>query len=136
MAGGIRTLADAEEVLNAGADKISINSPALDNPTLIDVLSRRFGSQCVVVGIDSQAYPCRPACVAVQRGSQARRDSGRSVSDWVREVQERGAGEIVLNCMDSDGVREGYDLEQLATVRAASHTARGLRWGGPRGAFP
>ena len=121
VAGGIRTLADAEEVLNSGADKISINSPALDNPTLIDVLSRRFGSQCVVVGIDSQASPAGLRAWQFSGDPKRARDSGRSVTDWVREVQERGAGEIVLNCMDSDGVREGYDLEQLATVRARCH---------------
>jgi cyclase len=118
VAGGIRTLADAEAVLNAGADKISINSPALDNPTLIDVLSRRFGSQCVVVGIDSQASPAGPRAWQFSGDPKRARDSGRGVTEWVREVQERGAGEIVLNCMGSDGVREGYDLEQLAIVRS------------------
>jgi imidazole glycerol-phosphate synthase subunit HisF len=117
VAGGIRTLADAEEVLNAGADKISINSPALDNPTLIDVLSRRFGSQCVVVSIDSQASPAGHHAWQSSGDPKRARDSGRSVTDWVREVQDRGAGEIVLNCMGSDGVREGYDIAQLRTVR-------------------
>jgi len=117
VAGGIRTLNDAEEVLNAGADKISINSPALDNPTLIDVLSRRFGSQCVVVGIDSRATPAGQAAWLFSGDPQRARDSGRSVTDWVREVQDRGAGEIVLNCMGSDGVRGGYDIAQLRTVR-------------------
>jgi cyclase len=121
VAGGIRTVADAEEVLNSGADKISINSPALDNPTLIDVLSRRFGSQCVVVGIDSQASPAGLRAWQFSGDPKRARDSGRSVIEWVREVQERGAGEIVLNCMDSDGVRQGYDLEQLAAVRARCH---------------
>jgi cyclase len=118
VAGGIRTVSDAEEVLHAGADKISINSPALDNPTLIDVLSRRFGSQCIVVGIDSRSSTA--GCRAWQFSGDPKRvrDSGRTVTEWVREVQERGAGEIVLNSMDSDGVRKGYDLEQLQIVRA------------------
>ena len=93
VAGGIRSVADAEEVLNAGAEKVSINSPALENPTLIDVLSRRFGSQCVVVGIDSQLTARGLSRLAVQRRSEARpRQRARDVLDWVREVQERGAG--------------------------------------------
>jgi imidazole glycerol-phosphate synthase subunit HisF len=117
VAGGIRTLADAEKILNAGADKISINTPALMNPTLIDVLSRRFGSQCVVVGIDSCRSERGPRAWEFGGDPSRARDAGYSVMDWVREVQERGAGEIVLNCMNSDGVRQGYDLEQLSAVR-------------------
>jgi cyclase len=120
VAGGIRSALDAEKVLNAGADKVSINSPALDNPTLIDVLSRRFGSQCVVVGIDSKMTPAGHRAWQFSGDPRRACDSGRSVSAWVREVQDRGAGEIVLNCMGSDGVREGYDLAQLSIVRAAS----------------
>jgi imidazole glycerol-phosphate synthase subunit HisF len=118
VAGGIRSAADAEKVLNAGADKVSINSPALDNPTLIDVLSRRFGSQCVVVGIDSKMTPDGYRAWQFSGDTRHACDSGRSVSAWVREVQDRGAGEVVLNCMGTDGVREGYDLEQLFAVRA------------------
>ena len=117
VAGGIRSALDAEKVLNAGAEKVSINSPALDNPTLIDVLSRRFGSQCVVVGIDSQDTIHGRRAWQFTGDPKRARDSGRRVADWVREVQERGAGEIVLNCMGSDGMREGYDLEQLAAIR-------------------
>ena len=105
-------------MLHAGADKVSINSPALDNPTLIDVLSRRFGSQCVVVGIDSKLTPAGHRAWQFSGDPKRACDSGRSVSAWVREVQDRGAGEIVLNCMGSDGVRAGYDLEQLSVVRA------------------
>ena len=118
VAGGIRSVADAEAVLGAGAEKISVNSPALENPTLIDVLSRRFGSQCVVVGIDSQPAPGGYRAWQFTGDPQRARDSGRGVCEWVREVQERGAGEIVLNSMPCDGVRAGYDLEQLAQVRA------------------
>jgi imidazole glycerol-phosphate synthase subunit HisF len=117
VAGGIRTIRDAEEVLAAGAEKISVNSPALSNPQLIDELSTRFGTQCVVVGIDSQRID---ADYRVQQftGDAARsRDTQRLTLDWVREVQQRGAGEIVLNCMGSDGVREGYDISQLQLVR-------------------
>jgi imidazole glycerol-phosphate synthase subunit HisF len=118
VAGGIRSVADAEGVLNAGADKVSVNSPALENPTLIDLLSRRFGSQCVVVGIDSRRTPDGYRVWEMTGDPQRARDGGRELMSWIREVQERGAGEIVLNCMDSDGVRGGYDVEQLGVVRA------------------
>lgn len=117
VAGGIRTVADAEEVLNAGAEKVSINSPALADPDLIDALSRRFGSQCVVVGIDSQLTDAGYRAFQFTGDPDRTRESGRDVLAWVREVQERGAGEIVLNCMGSDGVRRGYDIEQLCAVR-------------------
>jgi cyclase len=117
VAGGIRSVADAETVLNSGADKISVNSPALADPDLINRLSERFGSQCVVVGIDSQTLGSNYR-VFQYTGDPARtRDTQRDTLAWVREVQERGAGEIVLNCMASDGVRRGYDLAQLAAVR-------------------
>ncbi len=117
VAGGIRTLADAEEVLNRGADKISINSPALQRPELIDELARRFGSQCVVIGVDSQEqnghYNVYQNTGDVEKISA----SGRDTIAWIEEVQQRGAGEIVLNCMNFDGVREGYDIRQLLLVR-------------------
>ena len=119
VAGGIRSVAAAEEVLAAGAEKISVNSPALADPTLIDALSARFGAQCVVVGIDSQTADGE---YRVQQftGDVARsRDTSRLTLDWIREVQDRGAGEIVLNCMASDGVRHGYDIPQMAQMRAA-----------------
>lgn len=118
VAGGIRSIAEAEAALNAGAEKISVNTPALQRPQLIDELARRFGSQCVVVGIDSQTTPTGPR-TWLNTGDVARsRDSGRATLEWVREVQQRGAGEIVLNCMAADGVRQGYDLPQLRAVRA------------------
>lgn len=117
VAGGIRSVADAEAVLGAGAEKISVNSPALEDPSLIDRLAARFGAQCVVVGIDSETTPGGWR-VYQYTGDPARaRASGRETLEWVREVQSRGAGEIVLNCMASDGVRRGYDLAQLAAVR-------------------
>ena len=117
VAGGIRSVADAEAVLNAGAEKISINSPALENPTLIDLLARRFGSQCVVVGIDSQKNRAGYRVWRLTGDPTRAGDSGRPLLPWLREVQERGAGEIVLNCMANDGVRGGFDLEQLLEVR-------------------
>lgn len=120
VAGGIRSVADAEEVLNYGADKISINSPALARPELITELATRFGSQCVVLGIDSREESDGSYRVYQYTGDPDKtKHSGRLTVDWVREVQERGAGEIVLNCMNQDGVRQGYDIPQLKLVRAA-----------------
>jgi len=136
VAGGIGSVADAEEVLNAGAEKVSVNSPALQNPALIGDLSRRFGSQCVVVGIDSLRTTAgdRACSSAAMRG--AARDAGRAVPDWVREVQARGAGEIVLNCMGVDGARGGFDVPQLKAMRAICQVPLGrLRGCGHRGAL-
>jgi cyclase len=117
VAGGIRSVADAEAVLAAGAEKISVNSPALERPALVNELARRFGSQCVVVGIDSRGESGRWR-VHQYAGDPARiRDAGRDMLDWLVEVQERGAGEIVLNCMEQDGARSGFDILQLAAAR-------------------
>jgi cyclase len=117
VAGGISSVADAEQVLNAGAEKISVNSPALREPDLIDRLSARFGAQCVVVGVDSQMTPEGYRVYQFTGDPSRTRDSRRDTLDWVREVQQRGAGEIVLNCMGSDGTRHGYDVQQLRRVR-------------------
>jgi cyclase len=118
VAGGIRAIADAEEVLGSGAEKISVNSPALADPDLIDALSERFGAQCVVVGIDSETAAGNEYRVQQLTGDAARSsDAARGTLDWVAEAQRRGAGEIVLNCMSSDGVRRGYDIAQLKAVR-------------------
>jgi imidazole glycerol-phosphate synthase subunit HisF len=121
VAGGIRSIQDAEQVLNAGAEKVSVNSPALEHPELIDQLSERFGAQCVVVGIDSQTTPDGYRVYQFTGDPDRSRDSRRDTFAWVREVQQRGAGEIVLNCMAADGTRDGYDLEQLRRVRALCH---------------
>jgi cyclase len=118
VAGGIRSVADAESVLNAGAEKISVNSPALTEPALIDRLAHRFGSQCVVVGVDSQTVGDDFLVYQYTGDPERSRSTARRTLDWVREAQDRGAGEIVLNCMASDGVRTGYDLAQLQRVRA------------------
>ncbi len=118
VAGGIASVQEAEKVLNCGADKVSVNSPALANPDLIDALSRRFGVQCVVVGIDSQTVPEGFRVQQFTGDAVRSRDTARDTLSWVREIQQRGAGEIVLNCMSSDGVRKGYDLAQLRAVRA------------------
>lgn len=117
VAGGIRSVADAEEVLNFGADKISINSPALANPALITELAQRFGSQCVVVGIDSRQEDGRYRVYRNTGDPRLSGHAGRETAQWVREAQERGAGEIVLNCMNQDGMRQGYDIAQLQSAR-------------------
>lgn len=119
VAGGIRGVDDAERLLHAGADKISVNSPALADPALIERLASRFGSQCVVVGIDSLRVG-DDWLVRQYAGDAAQaRLTGRRTLDWLAEVQDRGAGEVVLNCIDRDGVRDGYDIEQLAAARAS-----------------
>jgi cyclase len=117
VAGGIRSIADAEQVLNKGADKISINSPALANPELITDLARRFGSQCVVLGVDSRDHDGDYRVYQNTGDPNKTSAAQRSTADWVREAQERGAGEVVLNCMNQDGVRKGYDCTQLAMIR-------------------
>ena len=117
VAGGIRNLADAETILNLGADKISINTPALERPELIEELATRFGAQCVVIGVDSSAENGNYTVYQNTGDPDRSRSSQRLTLDWISEVQQRGAGEIVLNCMDQDGVKNGYDLEQLNNVR-------------------
>jgi cyclase len=117
VAGGIRTVETARQVLFSGADKISINAPALANPDLVRQLADAFGNQCVVVGIDSLKTPRGYEVRTLTGRPQQMRDAGRSTVDWVRQVQQLGAGEIVLNCMNEDGVRGGYDIVQLAEIR-------------------
>jgi cyclase len=117
VAGGIRTVADAEDILRKGADKISVNSPALKKPALISELAKRFGSQCVVLGVDS--HNVGSSWHVYQNTGDAKRVSktSRTTIEWIAEAQDLGAGEVVLNCMNQDGVRNGYDIEQLAMVQ-------------------
>lgn len=123
VAGGIKTIADAEQIFAFGADKISINSPALADPDLITRLADRFGVQAVVVGIDSWfEQETGKYWVNQYTGDETRtRQTHWQLLDWVKEVQQRGAGEIVLNMMNQDGVRNGYDLVQLKKVREVCH---------------
>lgn len=119
VAGGIRDVEDARMLLYAGADKISVNTPALERPGLIGELAAAFGVQCVVVGIDSLRDEDGEWRVRQYTGDPTRTQAlAKRTLDWAVEAQERGAGEIVLNCMGSDGVRNGYDLVQLRAVRA------------------
>ena len=118
VAGGIRSLDGARQILHGGADKISINSPALENPALITELAREFGSQCIVVGIDSRQEGA-DYFVKQYTGDPNKTQATRwRTLDWAAEVQKLGAGEVVLNCMNQDGMRQGYDLTQLKLVRA------------------
>lgn len=115
IGGGIRSLADAQAVLDAGADKVSVNSAALARPELIDDLAKVLGSQCVVLAIDAKAN---------DGGWQAfvaggRKPAGRDAVAWAREAVERGAGEILLTSMDRDGTSDGYDLPLTAAVAEA-----------------
>jgi imidazole glycerol-phosphate synthase subunit HisF len=145
IGGGIRSVRDAQVVLDAGADKVSVNSAALQRPELIDELARVFGSQCVVLAIDAKAHTVRvgevpgadpgapllesPAKPSMQRpnapmGWEAylaggRTPTGRDVVQWAHEAVERGAGEILLTSMDRDGTSDGYDLELTAAVSTA-----------------
>ena len=118
VAGGIRSIADAEEVLNKGADKISINTPALEDPGLITRLARRFGTQCVVLGVDSREQGGSYHVYQYTGDPDKTAAAERLTTEWIREALDRGAGEVVLNCMNQDGVRKGYDLPQLTAVRA------------------
>ena len=118
VGGGIKSARDAEQVFTAGADKVSINSAALANPSLISTIGASFGAQAVVVAIDARrdpaaADPIRDAQVFVHGG---RKFAGRRVVEWAREAEQRGAGEILLTSMDSDGTRAGFDCELTAAV--------------------
>lgn len=117
VAGGIRNVERARAVLHAGADKISVNTPALERPDLIRELADVFGSQCVVVGVDSIRDDGQYRLRANTGDPDNMVDPDLDTRAWIEQVQRLGAGEIVLNCMDADGVRTGYDIEQLAEMR-------------------
>ncbi|MFT4967144.1 MAG: cyclase [Candidatus Deianiraeaceae bacterium] len=117
VAGGIRTLQDAENILNNGADKISINTPALQCPEIIDNFVKRFGSQAVVVGVDTKKI--NNINVIYQNTGKANKTFAdvKKLENWIMEVQDRGAGEIVINSIASDGMKNGYDITLLAQLR-------------------
>jgi imidazole glycerol-phosphate synthase subunit HisF len=114
IGGGIRSIADAQAVLDAGADKVSVNSAALQHPELLDELAGQFGAQCVVLAIDAKQRDGEHWEAYLAGGRTA---TGRDVVEWAREGVERGAGEILLTSMDRDGTSDGYDL---ALTRAVS----------------
>ena len=116
VAGGIKTLDDAKQILNLGADKISINTPALNNPYLISELSNSFGSQCVVIGMDIKIIDAEAYLFAKTGSEKTAFCTNKKAIDWLFEVQDLGAGEVVINAMSKDGVRDGYDIELLQSL--------------------
>lgn len=116
VAGGLRTRDQAAACLDSGADKVSINSPALERPQLIEELARDFGRQCVVLGVDSFEKDGEYVVKQYTGDPDRMRDAGLRTLDWVREACDRGVGEVVLNCMRRDGVRTGYDIEHTRCV--------------------
>ena len=118
VAGGIRSVEDARKVLQRGADKISINTPAVQRPELINELVEAFGSQCVVVGVDSVLQGGQWVTRQMTGIPDQMQQTGHNTLDWITQVSGRGAGEIVLNCMGSDGTRQGFDIEQLKMARS------------------
>ena len=116
VAGGIKSVEDARQILNLGADKISINTPAIDNPDLIYDLSNEFGSQCVVIGMDVK-YIGDQAFIFAKTGSEKTSHSTNlNAKDWLIRVQDLGAGEVVVNAMGNDGVKSGYSIELLNSL--------------------
>lgn len=116
VGGGVREVDDFDRLLRAGADKISVNSGAIQNPLLISTAAERFGSQCVVLSVDARRAPDAPSGFAVTSHG-GRRETGLDLIEWVREGQRLGAGEIVVNSMDADGTKSGFDLPMLRAVR-------------------
>ncbi|BBI01103.1 imidazole glycerol phosphate synthase subunit [Buchnera aphidicola (Nipponaphis monzeni)] len=123
VAGGIKSLKDVKNILSLGADKISINSPAIQNPTLISRIADRFGVQCVVVGIDSWFNKKLNIYEVYQYTGDIKSicNTHLETIEWVDKVQKLGAGEIVLNMMNQDGIKKGYDIPQLKEIKKNSH---------------
>ena len=117
IGGGIRSVADAQVVLDAGSDKVSVNSAAVERPQLIGELAEVFGAQCVVLAVDARKRADGTGYEVVVQGG--RRETGREAVEWVREGVERGAGEILLTSMDRDGTEDGYELELTRAVADA-----------------
>ncbi len=119
VGGGIRKLEDIRRLLSAGADKVSINTPAIENPDFVNEAAGRFGSQCIVVAIDAKRMPDGTYIVKSHGGREGGRETALEPVAWAREVAERGAGEILLTCMDRDGTKSGYDIEMTRAVADA-----------------
>ena len=116
VAGGIKSVEDARQILNLGADKISINTPAIDNPDLIYDLSNEFGSQCVVIGMDVKYIGDQAFLFAKTGSEKTSHSTNLNAKDWLIRVQELGAGEVVVNAMGNDGVKSGYSIELLNSL--------------------
>lgn len=119
VGGGIRSIEDIRTLLRAGADKVSVNTAALERPELIRDAAQRFGSQCIVVAIDAKREPGEPLRWGVYTHG-GRRPTGRDAVQWARDVEALGAGEILLTSMDRDGTGDGYDLELTRAVSEAT----------------
>ena len=118
VGGGVRTVSDVDQLLRAGADKVGINTAGIANPDLISESAKRFGDQCIVISVDVRRHAeSASGFEATTHGG--RNSSGRDAVEWIIEAAERGAGEVLLNSMDADGTKNGYDLELIAAVRAA-----------------
>ena len=117
VGGGIRTAGDIRRMLQAGADKVSLNTAALARPGILDETSAQFGSQCIVVAIDARRRPAGGGWEVYTHGG--RRPTGVDAVDWAREAVARGAGEILLTSMDADGTRDGYDLDLTRAISTA-----------------
>lgn len=121
VAGGISSVEDAGRVLRSGADKVSINSPALVRPELISELAERFGRQCVVVGVDSMKEAQGYMVWQYTGREETAKGANLSTEDWIRQADKLGAGEFVLNCMNQDGVKSGYDIDHLRQIRRVTN---------------
>ncbi|MFT4085694.1 MAG: imidazole glycerol phosphate synthase subunit HisF [Gordonia sp. (in: high G+C Gram-positive bacteria)] len=124
VGGGIRTPADVDVMLRAGADKVSVNTAAIARPDVLEEMSRQFGSQCIVLSVDARTQPADSGQPRTPSGWEVtthggRRGTGIDAVEWARRGQDLGVGEILLNSMDADGTKEGFDLKMIETVRAA-----------------
>ncbi|MCT1864368.1 imidazole glycerol phosphate synthase subunit HisF [Dietzia sp. HMSC21D01] len=122
VGGGVRTEEDVDQLLRAGADKVSVNTSAIARPELLGELSRRFGSQCIVLSVDARTVPegSEPTPSGWEVTTHGgRRGTGIDAVEWARRGQELGVGEILLNSMDADGTKEGFDLAMVRAVREA-----------------
>ncbi|MDO4784242.1 MAG: imidazole glycerol phosphate synthase subunit HisF [Propionibacteriaceae bacterium] len=118
VGGGVRSVADVDALLRAGADKVGINTGAIARPEVIGEIAERFGSQVIVLSVDARREPDQPSGFGVTTHG-GRRSAGLDAIGWAKEAASRGAGEILLNSMDADGTTDGFDLELLKAVRAA-----------------
>lgn len=120
VGGGVRSVADVDRLLRAGADKVSVNTAAIARPDLLGEMSRHFGAQCVVLSVDARRSRERPTASGFEVTTHGgRRGTGIDAVEWARRGQDCGVGEILLNSMDADGTRAGFDLELIRAVRAA-----------------
>ena len=120
VGGGVRSTDDVDRLLRAGADKVALNTAAVARPEVLGEAARRFGAQCVVLSVDARRSPDTPSGFEVTTHG-GRRGTGTDAIDWARQAADRGAGEILLNSVDADGTRGGFDLELIKAVRDAVH---------------